>query len=100
MTKQYKENPSPKMFNVDFDGTLTTGEFSNDPGPKVEMIEKLKNRYLDGHTIIIWTARQWDQAPFLVSWLIKHSIPYHGILMAKGGSNYYVDDKMMPFEDF
>lgn len=100
MTTQYVENPNAKVFNVDFDGTLTTGEYTENPGARADMIERLRVRYETGHIIIIWTARQWDQAPFMVSWLIKHCVPFHGVMMAKGGSNYYIDDKMMSFEDF
>lgn len=49
--------------------------------------------------IIIWTARWWEHAPDLVSWLIKHRVPYHGIMMGKGGSDCMVDDKAVNWAD-
>lgn len=96
----YKENPDRKVFNVDFDGTLTTGEYTQDPGPKADVIAKVRDLYMNGHLIIIWTARWWENAPFLVSWLIKHGVPFHGVMMGKGGSDIYVDDKALNVADF
>jgi hypothetical protein len=96
----YKENKNRTVFNIDFDGVLTTGEYTDDPGPDHSLIKAVKNHYMNGHIIIIWTARQWDQAPFLVSWLTKYSVPYHGVVMAKGGSDFYLDDKMITMERF
>ena len=97
----YKDNKERKVFNIDFDGTLTKpGDYSSDPVPDNLMIEKLRRVYFSGHIIIIWTARQWSFASGLVSWLIKHDVPFHGIYMAKGGSNHYVDDKNMSIAMF
>ena len=95
----YKETPNRKVFNIDFDGTLTDGQYIDNPPPNIVMIERVTKLYTSGHVIIIWTARHWYQAPFLVSWLIKHSVPFHGVMMSKGGSDYYVDDKMISFEN-
>jgi len=100
MTANYKENKDRKVFNIDFDGTLTTGEYTNDPGPEQAVIDRVKDLYMAGHIIIIWSARQWDQAPWFISWLVKHSVPFHGVIMAKGGSDYYLDDKMISFDNF
>jgi len=35
----------------------------------------------------------------MVSWLIKHRVPFHGVMMGKGGSDAYVDDKAVSWED-
>jgi len=96
----YKNNPNRKVFNIDFDGVLTTGEYTDNPRPEQSIIDRLKDLYMSGHIIIIWTARQWNQAPFLVSWLTKYSVPFHGVIMAKGGSDHYIDDKMMSMDKF
>ena len=96
----YTVNPNKEVFNIDFDGTLTTGEYTSDPAPNNLMINKLKHIYYSGHIIIIWTARRWSDAQTLVAWLIKHDVPFHGIRMDKGGSDHYVDDKNMTFRAF
>ena len=96
----YIKNEKPKVFNIDFDGTLTTGEYTDDPGIDQSFVDRVKEIYMRGHIVIIWTARQWDQAPFLVGWLISHSVPFHGVMMGKGGSDFYLDDKMISFDKF
>jgi trehalose-6-phosphatase len=96
----YTENPNQKLFCVDFDGTLTKGGYSNEPEPEQSVIDRVNELFMQGHIIIIWTARQWDAAPFLVGWLTKYSVYHHGIKMAKGGSDYYLDDKMIDFNKF
>jgi uncharacterized protein (DUF3820 family) len=96
----YKENPNRKVFNIDFDGTLTDGQLISEPIPVQSIIDQVTWLYFTGHTIIIWTARQWNQAPFLVGWLTKYSVPFHGVIMAKGGSDHYIDDKMMSMDKF
>lgn len=97
--KTYKDNPNKKVYNIDFDGTLTDGSYSN-PKPVHKIITKVTNLFYQGHVVIIWTARQWVDAKYIAAWLIRWDIPYHGIMMGKGGSDYYVDDKAMPIDKF
>ena len=96
----YKDNPNRKVYNIDFDGTLTIGGYTNDPTPNLDIIKTVKDKYFNGHIIIIWTARWWDFSNLLVSWLIKHNVPFHGVMMGKGGADVYIDDKALSFEDF
>lgn len=97
----YKENENKEVFNIDFDGTLTIkNDYTNDPAPNMKMINKVKKIYDAGHIIIIWTARRWSNAQYLVAWLIKHDVPFHGIYMSKGGSTHYVDDRNMSIAAF
>lgn len=97
----YKDNKSRRVYGIDVDGTLT---FPTDgyalTKPNIDMIKAVRDLYFQGHIIIIWTARCWDDAPELISFLEKNSIPYHGIKMGKGGCDIYVDDKMMSIPDF
>ncbi len=99
-TIRYTENPNRKVYNIDFDGTLTTGEYTEWPNPSQPMIAKVRSLCKKGNVIIIWTARWWEQANNVASWLIHHSVPFHGIMMGKGGSDCYVDDKAVSPEDF
>lgn len=96
----YVESTNRKVYNIDFDGTLTHGEYTNDPTPSFDMIDKVNELYYTGHIIIIWSARQWDNARFMVAWLIKHAIPFHGIMLGKGGTDVYIDDKAINASDF
>lgn len=84
---------------VDFDKTITTGD-----GPpywepdSYEVVDEdvaqwVRERYYQGDTIIVWTARPWERANEIAAHLTKWEIPYHGIRCEKGGADLYVDDK-------
>ena len=92
---KYEKPKERKVYNFDLDGTLTFNEPWWDVEPKVNEVMKkyLIDIFEKGHVIIIWTARNWEYAPETVGWLIKNRIPYHGIMMGKGGADYYIDDK-------
>lgn len=92
---KYEKSKDRKVYNFDLDGTLTFNEPWWDIEPKVNEVMKkhLINIFQNGHIIIIWTARNWDVAPETVGWLVKNRIPFHGIMMGKGGADYYIDDK-------
>lgn len=90
-----EDNPSRKVYNIDIDGTLTNGEkfWETEPTPNFEVIEKLRALHRAGNIIIIHTARQWECATETVAWLIKNHIPFHGVYMAKGGADFYIDNR-------
>ncbi len=92
---EFRDNPNRKVICIDIDGTLTNGEpfWEREPTPNLTAITKLRNLYRAGNIIIIHTARQWEMANETVGWLIKNKVPFHGILMGKGGADIYVDDK-------
>lgn len=90
---------------VDFDRTLTDpteDEWAeaHERAPNEDMIEEVREAYISGDQIIIWTARQWTEAPQIVGWLHAHEVPYHGIKCAKGGADQYIDDKAITPTEF
>lgn len=94
-----------KKIAVDVDGTLTHGEArywieDEEPQPRHEVIEAVNNLYKAGHFIIIWTARPWTVAEQTAAWLRKWGVRYHGLRMAKGSADVYIDDKAVHVEDF
>lgn len=87
---------SRDVINVDVDGVLTNGEVFWEETPTVnkEMRKFVQDAYYSmKYVIIIWTARLWHDAPKTVGWLISNQIPFHGIMMEKGASDCYIDDK-------
>lgn len=92
---KFTENNNRRVWNIDLDGTLTNGEpfWEQEPTPNLGAIDRVRALYQGGNIVIIHTARQWEYAPETVGWLISHRVPFHGIYMAKGGSDHYVDDK-------
>lgn len=95
----------PNVINVDFDRTLTMPEGdewqpANECEPYGEMVGAIRNAYFNGSQVIVWTARQWNEAPKVAGWLTAHEVPYHGLKCGKGGSECYVDDKAMTPDEF
>jgi len=91
--------PVKEVKNIDLDGVLSEGYDLE--APIWENIEKVRRLHYDhGHTIIIWTARLWWEAPKIAAFLEEHQIPYHGIKCNKGGSNEYVDDRATNVKDW
>ena len=94
-----------KRLAIDFDGTLTVGdnkwwEDDSDPKPNLEMIKKVNEKFIQGHTILIFTARPWEVARKTVAWLIKYGVRFHGVNFNKMPAHVYVDDRMKSLEDF
>lgn len=94
-----------ETLNVDFDHTITcpsSDEYLSpgDQNPNQEIIDKLWEAYFNGKTIIVWTARPWRDANELAGVLTLWDVPFHGVMMAKGGSDLYVDDKAMTPDRF
>lgn len=101
---KFDENGKRHVINVDLDGTLTKPNgpafWEGEPIPHQPMIDSIRAAYQAGNIIIVWTARQWEHAPETVGWLIKHRVPFHGIQMAKGGSDLHIDDKALSTNEF
>lgn len=86
---------------IDLDGTICTEEKTFDKSlaePLSGAIETIQNLYKQGHTLIIWTARGWDQFRVTENWLKKHSIPYDALLMGKPIVDIWIDDRAIKFE--
>lgn len=97
---QYQDNPDRKVYNIDFDGTLTDGKSYYDLIPNPKMVYKVRTLYYAGHIIIIHSARLWESASDIAGWCIINNVPFHGLMLGKGGSDYYIDDKAINAIDF
>jgi len=89
---------------VDFDKTLTRedgGTYFTDEEtlPDNEMISWVNDRYKQGDTIIIHTARPWSVAGETVGKLTEWGVRWHGLRMDKGSGDLYIDDKAMRPEE-
>lgn len=98
------KNCDDKLIAVDLDGTLCHGEWWGpehvDPLPDEKMIETVWSLYKKGAHIIIYTARQPRYYAQTHAWLIKYSVPFHGICMTmKPGADIYIDDKAIHPDD-
>ena len=85
---------------IDMDGTICTEEktFSRSmanpiPGAK-ETLDKLKAR---GHTIIIYSARSWNEYEMTINWLEENKIPFDQLIMGKPIGDYWIDDRAIRY---
>ena len=96
------KNPRGKLIAVDLDRTLCEGVFwgAGEPEPRFVMIEQVWEWYKAGAHIVIYTARQPRYYAETHSWLIKYSVPFHGIAMTmKPGADIYIDDASLNLDD-
>lgn len=107
-----------KKIVMDIDDTITYHDSSatyQDKLPRLEVIEKMWEYKKLGYEIILFSARNMktfngDMAkinlhtlPLLTNWLLKHNVPYDGIIMGKpwcGENGFYVDDKAIRPQEF
>lgn len=82
---------------VDFDNTLTQAnvEYWNGerPEPDTDMVAWVNKQYFAGHTILIWTARPWQEAGRIAAHLTEWGVRWHALKCEKGSADQYVDDK-------
>ena len=85
---------------IDLDVTICTEEktFSRSLAkPITGAIESIKNLKDQGHTIIIYTARSWNEYEMTSEWLKKNNIPFDQLFMGKPIGDYWIDDRAIRF---
>lgn len=97
----------PKIYAVDFDGTLNLGAQYPEIGkPNRELFEYLIRRQESGDRIILWTCREGDLLEPAVKFCrengltfdavndnIRENISYWGNNTRKVFADYYIDDR-------
>lgn len=92
---------SNKVVFVDLDGTLCSEEKTFErplARPLLGARKALERMRRDGHTIVIWTARGWEQYRMSKDWLDRHGFSYDQILMGKPVADVFIDDRAQRFE--
>jgi uncharacterized HAD superfamily protein len=85
---------------IDLDGCICSEEktFSRSlakpiPGAK-EVLDELKNQ---GHIIIIYSARSWNEYEMTIQWLKDNQISYDQVILGKPVGDYWIDDRAIRF---
>lgn len=91
---------------VDFDGTISRGEYPAIAGEQPYAGEVLRKLHEQGHYIIIWTCRCGEPLLAAINWLLEHNIPFdrinednpdnvreYGVGGNKVYADCYIDDK-------
>ena len=92
---------SNKTIFIDIDGTICSEERTFERSlakPLLGAKEAVNKMYEDGHTIVFWTARGWEQYKITEHWLKENGFKYHQILMGKPQSTIFIDDRARKFE--
>lgn len=88
---------------VDLDGTICTEERTNSR-PMAKPIEKaicsINKLYDGGDTIIIYSARSWQEYEMTTNWLKDHSVKYHQLILGKPIGNVWIDDRAIRFDNW
>ncbi|HEX3655070.1 MAG TPA: hypothetical protein VHV55_04655 [Pirellulales bacterium] len=85
---------------IDIDGTICTEESPADRPlalPLPGALEAVNQLVADGHTVILWTGRGWDQYRVTKAWLDDHGFNYDQLLMGKPIANLIIDDRSRQF---
>ena len=98
----------PKIYAIDFDGTLCVNAWPDIGAPRTEIIEKVKKLRQDGNKLILWTCRDGTDLEKAVSWCEERGIAFDAvndnleeIKMAFGGNSrkivadVYMDDRAL-----
>lgn len=94
------------IYAIDFDGTLSFGEFPDCGRPNIRLIDWLKEKQKDGDKIILWTCREGEYLSIAVDFCKRYGLVFdavnenvpelkekYGNDTRKIGCDYYIDDK-------
>ena len=87
---------------IDIDGTICSEEltFSRSLAvPKQGAVEAVNKLYESGHTILLYTARSWNEYEMTEDWLKRNGFNYHQLIMGKPIGDVWIDDRAIRFEN-
>lgn len=101
------------VFAVDFDGTLSYGEWPNVGPANVELVEFLRHRKRIGDKLILWTCREGDDLQRAIDFCIDNGLDFdavndnlpeviqkYGVNSRKISCDYYIDDRAVLAKSF
>lgn len=101
-----EKNDGRKVIAVDFDGTLSFGEWPNIGPANTELIDFLKERQQNGDKLILWTCREGEALNEAVKWCEREGLVFDAVndnipeMIERYGTNsrkvscdYYIDDR-------
>lgn len=101
-----------KVIAVDFDGTLSFGQWPEVGPPNDKLVRFLQDRQGLGDKLILWTCRVGKELTMAVEWCRQQGLTFDAVndnlpeIIALYGSNsrkvscdYYIDDKAILAQD-
>lgn len=92
-----------KVVAVDMDGVICHEERTFDRPlalPIPGAVASVNAIHAAGHTVIIWTARGWEQFRTTEEWLTRHQVCYDVLLMGKPMVDIFIDDRAIRFSSW
>ncbi len=101
------------IFAVDFDGTLSFGQWPEVGPANIELFDFLKERQSDGDRLILWTCRAGKELDEAIVFCKEYGLCFDAVndnlpeIIEKYGCNsrkiscdYYIDDRAVLVNDF
>jgi len=88
---------------IDMDGTICSEEktYSRSLATvKPGAMEYINGLYDEGHTIIIYSARSWQEFEMTTEWLKINEIQYHQLILGKPIGDVWIDDRAVRFNSW
>jgi len=88
---------------IDIDGTICTEEKTFErclATPLPGAVESINRLFTEGHHVILYTARGWQEYEMTVKWLVNHNIPYDQLIMGKPIADVWIDDRTEKFTNW
>ena len=85
---------------IDLDGTICSEhrQFSRSLAKPLDAaVESLRQLRELGHTIIVYSARTWEEYEMTVDWLDRHKIPFDQLILGKPQGDIWIDDRALRF---
>lgn len=93
------------IYAIDFDGTISWGQYPDCGKPNMGLIEFLKKKKKDGNKLILWTMREGKPLEAAVEWCRNYGLEFDAVndnlpeMKEKYQNNprkifcdYYIDD--------
>lgn len=88
---------------IDLDGTICDEKnFFQRPLAKIKKGAKkfINNLKKKNFTIIIYSARSWNEYEMTRNWLVKNKIKYDQLVLGKPVGDLWIDDRAINFKDW
>jgi len=92
-----------KIYAFDLDGTLCDEMPTFEKSlarPYLDRIIKVNKLYDGGNTIIIFTARGWQEYNMTKAWLDEYGVKYHQLICGKPIYHKIIDDRSWDLKEF
>lgn len=91
------------VIGIDLDGVICTEERTFEK-PLAQLnpgaYEFFKEAKAMGHTLVIWTARGWEQYKVTEHWLNVQGIEFDQLIMGKPIFDVFIDDRAIGHRDW